>query len=426
MNYYLMNKNKPLIRFNIIEEFGEEIPQTIETLTEVPVWFPDLRNWLENRNAAKHRAFVRDLLVKMKANTITGFISLTNCLSLQDTLWVKPENSNLTWENINLFDNEFSEVMTHMAFDGTGLYGIRIRTTSPELTTDGTYDKCWVRRNGNIFLLKAGSTGARNAGLEPYCEYIASQFYTKFCNDSVLYDIGTYRNRVVSSCKSFSNENVGYKPISLWVKNDTSIKNILNIIEKYNFDENEFKRMIIADSVCVNSDRHFGNFGFLIDNKTLSPVSLAPIFDFNMAFSPYAEFDIDYPAYDEYLLKRGPVMGKDYISVAKSLLDSDMRSDLINLKDLKLVLPDWCFEKHKYQFTRKRLDYINEIKNVQIDRILGKSRSFSFTEDIRTTKTERSQNNDISETEMVQEEPDDTEGTGIEDPFLRSKFTWEE
>lgn len=388
MAYELLNKNMVLARFDIVKEYGEEEVQNVKYFEQLPFWITNLQTWLSNRSAAKHRSFVKKLLFEMNADTISGFINLTNCLSLQDTLWVRKEDSELTWEQVNLFENEFSEVMTHLAFDGTGLYGMQLRTTSPELTTDGAYDKCWVKRNNKTILLKAGSIGARNAGLEPYCEVLASQFYDKFCT-SIVYDIETYRKKVVSSCQSFVTMDYGYKPISLWLKDDSSIKTILQIIDKNGIDIEQFQRMIVADSVCVNSDRHFGNFGFLVHNDDYHVIQMAPAFDFNMAFSPYAEFEIDYPIYDEYLKLRGPVVGQNYIDIAKAMLTSKMRSELINLKDLELTLPDWCFEPHKYQFTKQRLDYINETKNVQIDRILGIERTFSFVEEKREQEIEK-------------------------------------
>lgn len=48
-------------------------------------------------------------------------------------------------------------------------------TTSPELTTDGMLPKAWRSVNGGIYLYKGGSSGAANAGNEPYAEYYAAQ-----------------------------------------------------------------------------------------------------------------------------------------------------------------------------------------------------------------------------------------------------------
>ena len=41
----------------------------------------------------------------------------------------------------------------------------------------------------------------------------------------------------------------------------------------------DFQNMILFDALIYNIDRYFGNFCFLIDNKTMKIKGLAPIFD---------------------------------------------------------------------------------------------------------------------------------------------------
>lgn len=75
--------------------------------------------------------------------------------------------NNSAEQEVSLFRNPFNEVIAHTAFDG-GMYGDNLSTPSPEYGTDGTFAKCWIRENDEIKMLKHGSSGARNAGLEPY------------------------------------------------------------------------------------------------------------------------------------------------------------------------------------------------------------------------------------------------------------------
>lgn len=136
--------------------------------------------------------------------TKSGFIALTHCLSLTDTLWVKSDHEDVSWDKVNLYENKFDEVISKLSFDaqaadcgvldnfllckrreaayGNGLFSIQMSTTSPELTTDGAYDKCWLNEDDGIHLIKTGSDGARNTGLEPYGEVLASQVFEKVCN----------------------------------------------------------------------------------------------------------------------------------------------------------------------------------------------------------------------------------------------------
>jgi hypothetical protein len=59
--------------------------------------------------------------------------------------------------------------------------------------------------------------------------------------------------------------------------------------EKYilQLDGESFYRMNILDYLIGNTDRHWGNWGFLVDNRTNQPLYLHPLMDFNQAFHAY-------------------------------------------------------------------------------------------------------------------------------------------
>ncbi len=174
LTYTLINKETPLCDF-IIEGEGElELCKIVKEYKNLPFWCEDIDSWAANRSSAKHRTHVNRILEMCCGKTKSGFIALTHCLSLTDTLWVKSSNENVSWQDVNLYENNFDEVISKLSFDGNGLFGIQMSTTSPELTTDGAYDKCWLNENDGIHLIKTGSEGARNTGLEPYGEVLAS------------------------------------------------------------------------------------------------------------------------------------------------------------------------------------------------------------------------------------------------------------
>ena len=56
-------------------------------------------------------------------------------------------------------------------------------------TTDGSFRKCWKKEDGEIYLYKRGISGAYNAGLEPYCEALASEIIHKADSTSVQYSV---------------------------------------------------------------------------------------------------------------------------------------------------------------------------------------------------------------------------------------------
>ena len=134
-------------------------------------------HWLERRVIPKNRAFVDEILktLGLSHNDTKGIIDVCKGLSLNDSYWVVPEGFEGKFSQYNLYENRFSEILALVAYTGAG--GSRQAfTTSPELTTGGMLPKAWryVEHDG-IYLYKGGTTGASNAGREPYCEYYASQ-----------------------------------------------------------------------------------------------------------------------------------------------------------------------------------------------------------------------------------------------------------
>lgn len=380
LTYTLINKETPLCDF-IIEGEGElEFCKIVKTYAALPFWCDPLSTWVANRSAAKHRSHVNKILELCGGKTKSGFIALTHCLSLTDTLWVKSERENISWKDVNLYENRFDEVISKLSFDGNGLFGILMSTTSPELTTDGAYDKCWLNKEDGIHLIKTGSSGARNAGLEPYGEVLASQVFERICK-SVRYDLKKYDGRIVSDCKIFTSQEYGYKPVSLFLKNGVKygLPETLEIYREFNC-EDEFRRMVVADCITLNSDRHFGNFGFLVNNETFERTAMNPCFDFNMAFVPLAEDGFDFgvradgskPDFDEYLSKRGPVIGSDYVAPARAILTPEIKKCVEEIRETTLTVT--CDDK----FTEKRLSQMNMIKNVQCERILGFDSKWEF------------------------------------------------
>lgn len=376
--YTLINRETPLCDF-IIEGEGElEFCKIVKTYAPLPFWCENIDSWVADRSAAKHRSHVNKILELCGGKTKSGFIALTHCLSLTDTLWVKSERENASWKDLNLYENRFDEVISRLSFDGNGLFGIQMSTTSPELTTDGTYDKCWLNEKDGIHLIKTGSSGARNAGLEPYGEVLASQVFEKICS-SVKYVLKRYDGRIVSNCKIFTSQEFGYRPIALFYKERLTLPKLLEIYRDFNC-EDEFRRMVVADCITLNSDRHFGNFGFLVNNETFERIALNPCFDFNMAFVPLAEDGFDFgvradgskPDFDNYLSKRGPVIGSDYVAPARAILTPEIKKCVEEIRETTLAIP--CDEK----FTEKRLAQMNMIKNVQCDRILGFDAKWEF------------------------------------------------
>ena len=361
--YFLMNKDEVLLYFylesTIIEDTVEEIKRYSSSL---PLGYVNIRDWLESRKAPKHRKYIKKLLQQCGIVTLKDFVNVSYCLSLNDTFWVKPKSKDLKWEDINLYDNSFNEIISRIAFDG-GMYGLEFSSTSPELGTDGSFAKCWIRENGIIKLLKRGSSDYVNAGLEPYSEYYTSQISKLICKHSVQYNLRKHHNSLASECDLFTSKKIGYVPY--YKINPDKYANPSELLEYYKSigSEDDFRRMIVFDGIIMNQDRHLGNHGILFDCDTLEVIGMAPVFDNNISMLCYVMKD-DFEDLDGYLKDKGPKIGNDFITMAKWALTSSIRKDLINMKGFK-------FKRHyKFNLPEWRLNILEKKINENIIEIL--------------------------------------------------------
>lgn len=302
MDMILKNKNKDILTFSInkikqnikdkdVDLYTMELNiNEIKNKELIPYGMTEtndsLKNWLLQRKIPKNRAYVDEILESIsEQDNPFKYIEVSYGLSLNDSYWVCPkhERNSVNWENINLYHNDFNEIIAKIAFTGdpSNVNGI---VTSPEFTTAGMLKKCWHREaDGNIYLYKGSSMRYSNGGQEAYLEAYASQIAKKLELPHVDYDVISFKNQNVSRCKLFTDENIGYLPISALVNNITHrdelsiYKKQLEIGEIYGTAN--FEDMMVFDALIHNTDRHLNNFGMLIDNNTNKILGAAPLFD---------------------------------------------------------------------------------------------------------------------------------------------------
>lgn len=334
MKYYLMNKNEKLVSFETDMQYGVTIFENELKLSDkLPIGYLDIGTWIENRNYAKHKEHMQKWLKDWGIDTTDGFINITHALGVNDSFWIKSQDSDLRWENVNLYTNEFTDIACTTAFE-TGLYGLQLSTTTPEFTTDGTFPKCWIKDGKGIHILKQGLSGASNVGLEPYCEFISSNIGSTIFKDVVQYDLVQYKGKLCSKCDLFTTEETGYISFGRTIdaKRYYTIPQLLHYFEDYDEAhktsfEAKFRIMIVLDSIVFNYDRHLNNFGYLFNNDSMEITDFAPLFDFNYSFLCSLNMD-DLKDYRESFSKYnlGHKLGGDFEVVGKEIITSEIKS----------------------------------------------------------------------------------------------------
>ena len=152
MNYYLKLFDIPLIHFHASEDSNDPeitilwIDESNRNLLPLDMGEPtedNISKWLQRRTIPKNRAFVRNFLAKcgLSVNRPMSIISVSKGLSLNDSYWVVDESFEGQFDNYNLYEDRFSQVLAYIAFTG---YGSSIRSSlasSLEFTTNPLPDE---------------------------------------------------------------------------------------------------------------------------------------------------------------------------------------------------------------------------------------------------------------------------------------------
>jgi hypothetical protein len=285
-----------------------------------------------------------------------NIIRVSKGLSLNDCYWVVEEGFEGTFDKFNLYDNRFSRTLALIAFTG---YGSSIRaslTSCPEFTTNGMLPKCWRRSNGVIKLYKGGTSGASNTGNEPYSEYYAAQVAEVLGVNAISYGLSKWKGELCSTCELFTSKDFSFLPVGHMVTSG----GMTAVREYYAKLGDEYQKaladMLVLDAIICNTDRHLGNFGFLVDNHTNKIVAPAPLFDHGNSLFNYAGKDDleSEQALDAYIDTLMPCLYDGFISTAKEVLTAEHHYGLRHLMTFK-------FKKHyRYNLPSERLKLVEK------------------------------------------------------------------
>ena len=343
MVYTLKNKDMDVLKFEVVSNLRDPEVNIIWVNPDQKALLPldlkenneSLARWLKNRTIPRNRAFVNAFLAKcgLSINRPMDIISVSKGLSLNDCFWVVPEDFDGTFEENNLYDNPFNTILSYIAFTGTGSSARTSLHSSPEFTTNGMLPKCWRRLKGKVMLFKGGTTGAANTGNEPYSEFYAAQIAKQMGLNHVPYTLGKWKGIICSVCELFTSKEYSYIPVGRFVTSggfEAVIEFYRNLGDRF---YNEFVDMIVFDAVVCNTDRHYGNFGFLVDNETNQIAAPAPLFDHGNALFNLAGMAcwMDEKELEEYIAALQPAVYDDFIGTAKELMGERQREQLRHL-----------------------------------------------------------------------------------------------
>ena len=269
----------------ILKNYYEEDKDTLALLRRLTEWF-------KGRGIPSWRDKIDLLLHRLNIETAEELLDKAFGLSLSDQYWIKPYDSNLKYDDINFFDNDFdyAEFLEASLSLNSKIVKKETSLKTPNNTTDGMLKKAWIIENGTRYLLKGGY---KNEILQPFNEVLASMICDRLGFNHVPYTLDVYKDTVVSKCPCFITKDT--ELITAYqIKNNMKRYDSEEDYEEYIkcLEENgipnvreKIENMYILDFLIMNEDRHLNNFGIIRDVNTLKWLDVAPIFDNGMALN---------------------------------------------------------------------------------------------------------------------------------------------
>ena len=253
--------------------------------------------WFKNRGIPDFRP---DAVERLRA---VGFPSAASLMasgfgaSLSDQYWIRPAGSASTWRDVNCFENDFSEELGKLLLphDASSVPSLieKIRgnadllASSPDAALNGNLPKRWTIEGGQRMLVKSGRSSGRFQ--EPFNEKIASVLCSRLLDegDYVAYELedGGFM-KWTSRCKPMTDQVTEFVPA--WAllcsskrPSDLGLHDFyVSACAAHGLDVREdVEKMLVIDYLMANFDRHWNNFGVLIDSESREWLRAAPVFD---------------------------------------------------------------------------------------------------------------------------------------------------
>jgi hypothetical protein len=287
--------------------------------------------WIKNRSISINRYYIKEILraLGFARYEPIDLVLYARGLSLNDTYWIQDTDSpEVSWKEINLYDNAFEDSLEYVTFFGhSKSLGGKLQS-SGELTLGGMLPKCWRREGQETYLYKRGTTEYANAGREPVIEALAYKVGKLLGADIVEQQLMRYEGYLCTKAKNFTTSSQSFVPAYEYLKDLEPklwsydvICSRLGVIDK--LDD-----LIIFDYITNNTDRHFSNFGMLVDSETNKAVKFAPLFDHGNSLL-HNTMDSDYPINQEEWYAR--IIGPSSREKAKDVFNARHQEGVYNL-----------------------------------------------------------------------------------------------
>lgn len=346
----LLLKNKPLLS---IQDNGVckilDFDRLPFALRKEEITFVEFMEWASNRTLSIGRSYAKEILNAMRLSQSNRYAVCKACrgLSLEDSYWIRQDEDEKTWEEVNLFQNPLSLFITEISLSGSMIWHQeevkeQKKIHTPELTTLGASAKGWIRQEEGLFLHKVGkyeipADEILNVLHINHIHYKVSQEneIRSYLSEERKEWIDGVGERIVNS-KLFTSEDIAMLTFEEF-KIFCEIYGMNAYEEAKRINPKAYFEMQIADYILNNNDRHEQNWGFLVENQSGKIIDYCPLFDHDHAFRN--DKNLMSQTTEQYIsLYDAAIIAQKELQIDFSELEDMQKPDLLSEKQWKAVL----------------------------------------------------------------------------------------
>ena len=292
--YYLMRKNDILTMLqlddsgNITAYSRNMSDHAIELAPMAYSGQPDkwIYKWWDERSIPITRDHIKDFLADMGC-TSPQYLVKNLGLSLTDYYWIKPVDSDLTWEQINLYQNDFHD---NILLSSKQIEDDDIPRYSPNSSLQGNIEKTWTIVDNKRCLIKGNHSALSRESLN---EILAAEIHKRQGYDNYTdYELIHIKGKPYKyGCISEAFTSLDKELVSAWSvisserkeDNTSYYEHFIDVCKKHGIDNEQLRHdleyQIMTDYIITGYDRHLNNISILRDAENLRFLRMAPIYD---------------------------------------------------------------------------------------------------------------------------------------------------
>ncbi|MBQ9015479.1 MAG: HipA domain-containing protein [Firmicutes bacterium] len=311
--YYLMHKDIPVCLMEIDEDgrLGS-VRRNESALAHFPLGGQmnnmKFHEWWRDRAIPRTRHGAKNALQKLGYSSTESALVNNLALSLSDCYWIRPRGEDITWQDVNLFSNDFVDTFGDLTINRDHIIDLRSKTRFNCATSQGELQKKWcIAQDGRRYMIKGNYGDSFQQSLN---EVFASELHEKqgFENYTpyMLTRVKVDGNVEGLGCMSYDFCSEEIECISAWEvlqtvktkQNESLYFPLKEACLRLGISEREYTAFldyqILTDYLLTNTDRHMNNIAVMRNPDTLEILGFAPIYDSgNSMFynNPYEKMD---------------------------------------------------------------------------------------------------------------------------------------